>query len=185
MTIQEKLFTIEEFETYTAAHPDQCFELIDGRIVEKVTSEEHGVIALKIGAKLLLWIESHDIKGHAGVEISHHRPRDKYNQRKPDISFRYASDAASRETALPQMPDFAVEIKSKHNSFEQLRDKAKFYIANGTRLVWLVYPTKQLVEVYDADGRSDIFKVGDILEGGAVLPAFQLDLATIFAAIAE
>jgi Uma2 family endonuclease len=180
MTIQEELYTLEEFEAYAAAHPDQCFELIDGRIVEKVTSEEHGVIALRIGAKLLAWIEAHKIKGHAGVEISHRRPEDKYNERKPDVSFRYTSERVNSATFLLLMPDFAVEIKSKNNGYEELREKAQFYIANGTQLVWLVYPTKQIVEVHYADGSSDLFKETETLDGGDVLPGFQLDVAAIF-----
>ena len=42
MVISDKTHKIEEFEAYAAAHPEQLLELIDGRIVEKVTSEEHG-----------------------------------------------------------------------------------------------------------------------------------------------
>jgi Uma2 family endonuclease len=176
----QPILTLEEYEAYAAAHPNQSFELIDGRIVEKVTSEEHGVIALRIGAKLLAWIEAHKIKGHAGSEISHRRPEDNHNERKPDVSFRYTSNAASTTNFLLLMPDFAVEIKSNNNGYEELREKAQFYIANGTQLVWLVYPTKQIVEVHYADGSSDLFKETETLDGGDVLPGFQLAVAAIF-----
>jgi Uma2 family endonuclease len=180
MTIQEKLYTLEEYKAYAAAHPDQSFELIDGRIVEKVTRKEHSVIALRIGATLLQWVLTNKIKGHAGIEIRHRRPEDKYNERKPDVSFRYTSERVNSATFLLLMPDFAVEIKSKNNSYKELREKAQFYIANGTRLVWLVYPNKQIVEVHYADGSSDLFKETEILDGGDVLPGFQLAVAAIF-----
>jgi Uma2 family endonuclease len=186
MTIQEQLYTIEDFEAYENQHPEQLVELIDGRIVEKVTTEEHGVIAGIIIAEIRLFLKQNPhIKGYAGVEISHRRPEDKYNDRKPDVSFRATDGKVSKAGILMQMPDFAVEIKSPTNGYDELRDKARFYIANGTRLVWLVYPTKQIIEVYLADGSSDLFKADETLDGGDVLPGFQLAVATIFEMTSE
>jgi Uma2 family endonuclease len=49
-----------------------------------------------------------------------------------------------------------VEVKSSKNGYDELREKARFYLANGARLVWLVYPTRQIVEVYFADGSSEL-----------------------------
>lgn len=181
MATQEKLYTLEDFELYVAEHPDPCFELIDGKISKKVTSEERGVIIAIIGSEILAFLkQNRPVKGHVSTGVSHRRPEDKHNERKPDVSFRYSDGAASKATALQQMPDFAVEVRSKNNTYEELRDKAKFYIANGTKLVWLVYPTKQIVEVYYADGSSDLFKESETLDGGNVLPDFQLEVATVF-----
>jgi Uma2 family endonuclease len=186
MTVQEQLYTVEDFEAYENQHPDQLVELIDGRIVEKVTTEEHGVIAVIIASEIRLFLKQNPhIKGYVGVEVSHRRPEDKHNERKPDVSFRATDGKVSKASLLKQMPDFAVEIKSPTNGYDKLRDKARFYIANGTRLVWLVYPTKQIVEVYLADGSSDLFKSDEVLDGGDVFPGFKLNVATIFEITAE
>ena len=186
MTVQEQLYTVEDFEAYESQHPDLLVELIDGRIVEKVTTEEHGVIATIIASEIRFFLKQNpQIKGYVSVEISHRRPEDKYNERKPDVSFRATDGKVSKASALQQMPDFAVEIKSPTNGYDELREKARFYIANGTRLVWLVYPTKQIVEVYAADGSSDLFKADEVLDGGAVFPGFKLSVATIFEIAAE
>jgi Uma2 family endonuclease len=180
MVISDQLYTLEEFETYVAAHPDLLLELIDGRIVEKVTSEEHGYLVLKIGTALLNWQQANHIKGHPSTESSHRLPDDKKNERRPDVSFRLTDDQLSNSPALYTMPDFAVEIKSTGNSYDALRDKARFYLAHGSRLVWLVYPTRRIVEVYFADGTSDLFNEGATLSGGAVLPGFELAVSAIF-----
>ncbi|MDQ7023988.1 MAG: Uma2 family endonuclease [Anaerolineae bacterium] len=186
MAIQEKLFTLEDFEAYVDEHPELLVELIDGKIAKKITSEERGVIIATIGSEILAFLkQNRQIKGYVSTGVSHSRPEDKHNERKPDVSFRYADSAASKAVALQQMPTFAIEIRSKTNTYEDLRDKAKFYIANGTKLVWLVYPTKQIVEVYYADGSSDLFKESETLEGGDILPDFHLDVAAIFATNAE
>ena len=86
MVISEKTYTIEEYEAYAAAHPDQLLELIDGRIVEKVTSEEHGYMVLKIGNALLNWRKATGSKGYPSTESSHRRPEDKKNERRPERS---------------------------------------------------------------------------------------------------
>lgn len=42
MVLGDKTYTIAEFEDYIMQHPDRLFELIDGRIVEKVVGRKHG-----------------------------------------------------------------------------------------------------------------------------------------------
>lgn len=78
------------------------------------------------------------------------------------------------------MPDFAVEVKSRRKAYDQLREKARFYITNGTRLVWLVYPAKRIVEVYFADGSSELFQADDTLSGGEMLAGFSMRVDDVF-----
>lgn len=78
------------------------------------------------------------------------------------------------------MPDVAAEIKSPDNTYKALRDKATYYINNGTRMVLLIYPEKQLVEIYHANADIEILQLGDTIHGGNVLPGFELDVAYLF-----
>jgi Uma2 family endonuclease len=182
MVIQDRLYTVDEFETYEQAYPNKLLELIDGRIVEKVTSERYGKIAVIIASELCLYLKTHtEIHGQYSVESSLRPAGDDKNERRPDVTFRLTDEAASEASYLTTFPDFVAEIKSPNNSYEELRSKARFYIANGTRLVWLVYPNKRVAEVYDAEGNSEIYtQDSDILSGEPVLPDFQMTLAEIF-----
>jgi Uma2 family endonuclease len=182
MVIQDKLYTVNEFETYAQAHPDKILELIDGRIVEKVTSERHGEITVIIASEIRFYLKAHpEIKGHSSIKPSLRAEDDDKNERRPDVSLRLTDEPASDASYLTIFPDFIAEIKSPRNGYEELRDKARYYIANGTRIVWLVYPTKRVVEVYDAQGNSEIYtQDSDILTIEPLLPDFQLTLATIF-----
>lgn len=181
MVLHEQIMRLNEFEAYLQAHPEQRVELIDGRIVEKVTGETHGIYVINIGAELRAWLKSHpDIKGYYTTDTSHRLPHDEQNLRRPDVSLRFTTENPLIGTVLG-MPDFAVEIKSPSNTYQELREKARFYLANGSRLVWLVYPEKRIVEVYFADGSSDLFTEQDTLTGGDVLPEFSMSVAAIFA----
>ncbi|MGB7340984.1 MAG: hypothetical protein WBC91_18950 [Phototrophicaceae bacterium] len=42
------------------------------------------------------------------------------------------------------------------------------------------YPTRQIVEVYFADGTSELFTTEHTLSGGDVLPNFQMAVGDIF-----
>jgi Uma2 family endonuclease len=55
MLVSEKIYTLEEFDEYVVEHPDTILELIDGRIVEKLTTEKDGKIFINIGGELSAW----------------------------------------------------------------------------------------------------------------------------------
>lgn len=180
MSISEKLYTIEDYEAFAEAHPEQLLELLNGRIVDKVTSEKHGKIVINIGSELRIWQKKNKINGHYSTESSHRVSEDEHNERRPDVSFRYTDDDVSQKSAVYTMPDFAVEVKSLGNTYIGLREKAEFYIKHETRLVWLVYPARQIVEVYFADGSSELFTMEHTLSGGDVLPEFEMPVKEIF-----
>lgn len=79
------------------------------------------------------------------------------------------------------MPDLAVEVQSPSNTLKGMQEKAAYYLLNGTRMVWLVYTEKQLIEVLTPHDRQ-LLTINDSLSGGDVLPGFMLPLKTIFPA---
>lgn len=184
MTVQTRLMTVEEFEQFSDApeNSDRRFELIDGEIVEKMPTEEHAVIAATISGFIWSYLRANELGGRVAVEPRHRVPEDDYNARLPDIAFTSKERALPlvKKGSVPQMPDFAVEIKSPDDSYAKLRKKAAYYLQNGTRLVWLVYPEKRLVEVYRSESNSEILTAEDTLDGGEVLPNFTLPVKDIF-----
>lgn len=181
MAVQQKLITVAEFERFLSREENsgRLFELIEGEIVEKMPTEEHGIISLRLGSKVLIFVDLHKL-GRVGVEIRHGLPDDEYNERLPDISFRAGLEhEVVKEGTVPQMPDLGVEIKSPDDSLKKMRAKARYYLENGTRLVWLVLPKERLVEVYAPDF-EDILTENQILDGRDVLPGFRLPVVEIF-----
>ncbi len=178
---KERLYTVAEFEDLLAhsENHDRLLELINGEIVEKMPTEEHGELQAIIVAALVAFVLPRKL-GRVGVEVRHTIPNGDANSRLPDVSFIAGNRPRVTEGSVPQMPDLAVEIKSPDDSLKKLRDKADYYMLNGTRLVWIVDPAKQLVIVLTPD-EEEILVNGEILTGGDVLPGFSLPLHDIFA----
>lgn len=187
--VYKRMYTVDEYDAFLQQpeNRDRLFELIHGEIVEKVPTEKHGVIILNIGSPVRTHVRQNKL-GYVGVEISHRRPQDRYNDRQPDISFRAVKpgEPIIEQGSVPQMPDFAVEVKSPNNTYKELRAKAEYLIQNGTRLVWLVYPEKQAVAVCkpsaEQPGAIEIHtvEIDGLLDGGDVLPGFTLPVRDIF-----
>lgn len=55
------------------------------------------------------------------------------------------------------------------------------WLAAGTRLVWVVYPAQRLVVVHEPSGTARHLSGADRLDGGDVLPGFDVEVASVFA----
>ncbi len=56
----ERLVSVDEFERILAL-PENCdrlLELINGKIIEKMPTEEHGIVALNLATPLNLFVKS-------------------------------------------------------------------------------------------------------------------------------
>ena len=166
---------------------DARYELIDGVLVEMPgPNEEHGELEIRLGYFLYGYVEARNL-GRVTGSAGYRSPYGSHTLLIPDLAFtsrRRASKRALRKFA-PLMPDLAVEIKSPSESMPQMRRKARIYLENGSRLLWLVLPDKQAAEVWriSLDGQlsSGRLERSDSLSGEDVLPGFSLDLQRLFA----
>ena len=181
MAVEYKLITGETFDQFLVTHVDGLYELVHGEIVEKVPTQEHAKIAGIILGELYLYLKQHpEIKAHLGPEVRYRPEGDLYNDRLPDVAVRLSDQPPVRRGAVPGMPNLAVEIKSPDDTYMSLRDKAAYYVQHGCNMVWLIYPEKRIVEVYQPGKDIDLLVAGDTLSGGEVLPGFTLAVAVIF-----
>ncbi|MBE9186545.1 Uma2 family endonuclease [Microcoleus sp. LEGE 07076] len=85
-----------------------------------------------------------------------------------------------QEGFAPLCPDFVVELRSKSDNMEPLREKMREYIANGSRLGWLIDRKNQKVEIYRQSQDVEILNNPSTLSGEDVLPGFVLDLTDVW-----
>jgi Uma2 family endonuclease len=179
-----KSYTFDEFMTFIDLPENRAriFELIDGEMVEKMPESfipSH--IGMTIGFFLNLYLRENPIGWVTGAAGGYRASaKDAFV---PDVG--YVSKARMPE--LPERlallgPDLAVEVKSPTDKIIAMRRKVERYLALGTLLVWLVFPESKTVEVYTADEDADVVTlgVGDVVDGGAVLPGFTLPVSEIF-----
>ena len=85
-----------------------------------------------------------------------------------------------RKTFPPVCPDFVLEIRSQSDILATLQRKMEEYIANGTRLGWLVDPVQRRVHVYTPGCPVDVLDNPATVSGDPVLQGFELNLSEIW-----
>jgi len=186
MTIETRLVTAAEYEAFIAKpeNDDKHFELVHGEIVEDMPTEEHSIAAGNIYFHLRSFVQPSGL-GRVVFEVRRQIPGDEHNVRVPDVDFTSSTRLQERDATavsqgpVHQMPDLAVEVQSPGQSDKLMADKATYYLANGVRVVWLVYPRKGLVEVLTNEERN-LLSGDETLDGGDLLPGFTLRVEDIF-----
>ncbi|MEM9324995.1 MAG: Uma2 family endonuclease [Bacteroidota bacterium] len=78
----------------------------------------------------------------------------------------------------PIVPDFIIEIRSRTDALETLKDKMSRYQRHGVSLGWLIDPTEKEVWIYRSNGTIDQLQNLDApLSGEDVLPEFELRIS--------
>jgi len=178
MLLHTKPITAEEFEQFIAENADRRFELINGEIVEKMPTQLHALIANLFNGLLFVYQQKNPIIW-VFSEVRVKLPDDNSNDRIPDIAVVLkAGRQIDPDAPLDYMPDLAIEIQSPGQSDKLMSDKADYYLANGTRMVWIIYK-KRIVEVRTQDDRQ-LLNEDDILDGGDLLPGFSVAIKDVF-----
>lgn len=83
--------------------------------------------------------------------------------------------------AVPHVvPDLAVEIWSESNTRREKELKREDYFRSGVRLVWEIDPENRTVDVYTGIAECRELAESDTLDGGEVLPGFELVVRELF-----
>jgi Uma2 family endonuclease len=139
-------------------------------------------LALLIGYFLEVFLQRHDLGIVLGADGMLQLLHDQV--RIPDVSFLSWVHFPDRELPsepIPRLvPDLAVEVLSASNTAQEMNRKLREYFAAGTQLVWYVDPEAQGITVYTAPEQWIELGIEDVLDGGNVLPGFQLSIRELF-----
>jgi Uma2 family endonuclease len=177
---------VDEFWEISQAEENEGkrLELIDGEIIEMASSsKKNTVCAMRIGSRLSLFVEDHDLGYVTGADGGFRI--DPYNAPQPDAAFIRKERVKSLEgLEFEGAPDLAVEVISPSESHATLRRKTRLYLENGAAMVWQVYPEEEVVEVCTLNAAGELLiraiEKGGSLSGETILPGFTLALGQIF-----
>lgn len=172
----------------TATEEDVAFgkkphcELIDGVLVEQPMGFFEGHVASVLYFFIEQWLGTNPI-GYASCEGATTR-LEHGNVRVPDALFarweRTKDRRVPRDPICDVVPNLAVEVLSNSNTHREIERKRQEYFDAGVELVWIVEPKLMTVEVWSSAKECRILDRNDTLDGGTVLPGFQLPIQTWF-----
>ncbi len=176
------LATEEDAIEWNERHRRRC-ELVDGILVEKVMGAYESMLAGEIVRLLGNFVKPRKlgtVLGESGMlRLAPGLIRI------PDVAFlsmeKFPGGRFPRQAALPLAPDIAVEVLSPGNTAKEMAEKLHDYFNAGARLVWFVDPKKRQVEVFVSPQSPRVLSQDQVLDGGPVLPGFELSLQELFA----
>jgi Uma2 family endonuclease len=164
---------------------DTLYEVVNGQRVEKPPmSTEANRLAFDIAFEVETFARLNK-SGHAGTEQLFLLDAQTNLQRRPDayfVSFERwpANQPMPVPDVWPVVPNLAVEVISPSNLANAVQEKLEEYFQAGVERVWVVYPRWKRIYVYESPTSVRIPTAADTLDGGPVLPGFQLPLANLF-----
>jgi Uma2 family endonuclease len=160
------------------------YELIRGELRQTAPAgPRHGRLAMRIAAHLFQHVEAHHLGTVYAAETGFQLTPDPDTVRAPDVAFvsRQRLEAVGEiEGYWPGAPDVAVEGISPADRYTDVEDKVVEWLEAGSRMVLVVNPRQQSVTVYHS--RTDIVRLTeeDTLDGGNVVPGWQLPIIEVF-----
>lgn len=167
------------------------YELVEGRLVRMPPGGgEASNIAARLLIRLGVYVEDHGLGQltgeQGGYDFSNLGQPD--TELAPDVAFVSAERVPGRNSpvyskAWPVAPDLVVEVASPTQYRPGMAAKAQRYLAAGVRLVWIIWPRRQQVDVWlpGATQPSTTLGVDDMLDGLDVAPGFIYPIARLFA----
>ena len=163
------------------AMPGKSVELVRGfLVVRKPNSTRHGLVA----ARVTHLVADHVIRHGLGVVVQHAGFKiesDPDTVRAPDVAF----VARSRDAEIPATgfapfaPDFVAEVVSPTSRPGDVLSKVGQWLDAGTKLVWVIDPTRQKAIVYRENGDVTFVRPDGVLRGEPVLSDLTCWLADV------
>ena len=174
---------VESDVTAIRKSEDRLYELVEGVLIEKVTSDQEKYIAETLIQLLGSYVNKHDLGVVHGTDWPVRLMPGLV--RWPDVYFvsRNKLPGGAMPTTLRQnlIPDLVVEFRPEGEQWDKRSRKREEYFFHGVRVVWQIDPKKRRLEVYTSPIPFHRYHEPDTLDGGEVLPGFSLSLKDLFA----
>ncbi|MFP4440552.1 MAG: Uma2 family endonuclease [Chloroflexaceae bacterium] len=166
------------------ADPEQLYDLVNGELLAMPRPKyRHGCGAVRLSTLIGNYADTHNL-GDVVTETGFILACNPDVVRGPDLAFIAAArvpEESEWDNYFAGAPDLAVEIVSPSDNALDLRTKIGQYLAAGMHLIWVVYPTLKLIDIYRADKTATVLHAADTLDGETLLPGLHIPVAAIFA----
>ena len=161
------------------------YELVDGELKKmSPAGQKHGRITVRLTEPLAKHVRTHQLGQVYAAETGFKLKSNPDTVRAADIAFvrrERLEILGETESYWPGAPDLAVEVNSPSDTVREVEKKVMEWLEFGSRLVWIVSSKLHTVTVYRSLTDIETLTEKDILDGGDVVPGFQISIAEIFA----
>jgi len=160
----------------------RLYELVDGTLVEKAMGWQESVLA----GILLHWLHNYLDRNPIGVASGADGMTRLFADtvRGPDVAFvtwaRLPQGRIPKEPIPNLVPNFVIEVISVGNTYAEMSRKRREYFHAGVELLWMVDHRSRTVTVYKTALEVTVFNEEQVLDGGLVLPGWQVNIGDLF-----
>ena len=163
--------------------PDKQTELVRGAlVVREPPGYRHGLVAFAVAARIGEFVRERGLGVVVAAETGFKLFSNPDTVRGADAAFLSRDRAPDPAPSgyLPLAPDLVVEVVSPGDRAGDVQAKVSDWLTAGSRLVWVIDPTRERAVVYREDGSVDLLADQDALDGEDVLPGFSCPLADLW-----
>ena len=160
----------------------RLYELVDGTLVEKAIGWQESLLA----GVLLHWLHTYLDQHRLGVATGADGLTRLFGDtvRGPDVAFvawgRLPGGRIPKDPVPDLVPNFVIEVLSIGNTYAEMSRKRREYFHAGVELLWMVDHRARTVTVFRSAQDATVVTEGQPLDGGTVLPGWQVDIADLF-----
>jgi Uma2 family endonuclease len=181
--IAHRRMTLEEFLRLRERKP--ALEYVDGEVTQKVAAKaRHGTLQLR----LAMLVEGFGFPSRLARAFPETRATFAGRSYVPDVVvYRWdripttADGEVADDFLLP--PDIAVEVISPGQTVTKLRERCRWYVANGVAIALLVAPRRRMVYRYHPRDGEQVLTGDDRIDLTEVLPGLGPTVDALFAAL--
>lgn len=161
------------------------YELVNGELKKmSPAGHDHGRIIVELTSPLHVFVKKKKLGKVYAAETGFVLTTNPDTVLAPDIAFirqERVKEVGRSKGYWVGPPDLAVEVISPSDTVGEVEDKVHMWLERGARLVWVVSPKLCNVTVYRSLTDIETLTEKDTLDGGDVVPGFQISIAEIFA----
>ncbi len=100
--------------------------------------------------------------------------------RRPDIAYLSNNQVNLGRYSEDAIPEFVIEILSGNDNINKVEEKIIEYYKAGVKIVWLIYPSLQMVHVYSSRKEVKICTENDVCSANSLLAGFEITVNELF-----
>lgn len=159
-------------------------ELVEGVLKQMpLAGHNHGRIGMRLAGPLFQYVTANKLGEVYLAETGFKLRSDPDTVLAPDIAFirRERVEQVGPTTGYwIGAPDLAAEVVSPRDTATKVNEKVTKWLAAGAIEVWVINPKLKAVTVYRSSNDIDVRTEKETLDGGEVVPGFQIPVAEIF-----